>query len=100
MLRGIVGRKIRLVAVLRTALVGAWSCRPTRSQHSAADRATVAHLIQARGLVDVVIPRGERATIEGAVVRVPQVPLSGLASGTAMSCAKSGRPGHWPSVSC
>ena len=26
-----------------------------------ADRASVTHLIQARGLVDVVIPRGERA---------------------------------------
>jgi glutamate-5-semialdehyde dehydrogenase len=40
---------------------------------SAADRSTVTHLIQARGLVDVVIPRGGASLID-AVVRDAQVP--------------------------
>lgn len=50
-----------LVAVLRTALVGLELPADAVQLLSAADRATVTHLIQARGLVDVVIPRGERA---------------------------------------
>ena len=40
---------------------------------SSADRSTVTHLIQARGLVDVVIPRGGAGLID-AVVRDAQVP--------------------------
>jgi glutamate-5-semialdehyde dehydrogenase len=40
---------------------------------SAEDRSTVTHLIQARGLVDVVIPRGGASLID-AVVRDAQVP--------------------------
>ena len=40
---------------------------------SSADRATVTHLIQARGLVDVAIPRGGAGLIE-AVVRDAQIP--------------------------
>jgi glutamate-5-semialdehyde dehydrogenase len=40
---------------------------------SSADRSTVTHLIQARGLVDVVIPRGG-ASLINAVVRDAQVP--------------------------
>src|SRR5246127_4361759 len=40
---------------------------------SAADRSTVTHLIQARGLVDAVIPRGGASLID-AVVRDAQVP--------------------------
>jgi glutamate-5-semialdehyde dehydrogenase len=40
---------------------------------SADDRSTVTHLIQARGLVDVVIPRGGASLID-AVVRDAQVP--------------------------
>src|SRR6202012_5703692 len=40
---------------------------------SAADLSTVTHLIQARGLVDVVIPRGGAGLID-AVVRDAQVP--------------------------
>ncbi|KHG67991.1 gamma-glutamyl phosphate reductase, partial [Mycobacterium tuberculosis] len=62
-----------LVAVLRTALVGLELPADAVQLLSAADRATVTHLIQARGLVDVVIPRGGAGLIE-AVVRDAQVP--------------------------
>ena len=62
-----------LVEVLRASLVG--EDLPTDSVQllSAADRSTVTHLIQARGLVDVVIPRGGANLID-AVVRDAQVP--------------------------
>ncbi|CKS17286.1 gamma-glutamyl phosphate reductase [Mycobacterium tuberculosis] len=61
------------MAVLRTALVGLELPADAVQLLSAADRATVTHLIQARGLVDVVIPRGGAGLIE-AVVRDAQVP--------------------------
>ncbi|MGO9509830.1 MAG: glutamate-5-semialdehyde dehydrogenase, partial [Mycobacterium sp.] len=62
-----------LVAVLRTALVGQELPDDAVQLLSAADRSTVTHLIQARGLVDVVIPRGGAGLID-AVVRDAQVP--------------------------
>src|SRR5580693_1579568 len=62
-----------LVDVLRTALVNEDLPADAVQLLSASDRTTVTHLIQARGLVDVVIPRGGAGLIE-AVVRDAQVP--------------------------
>ena len=62
-----------LVAVLRGALVSEDLPADAVQLLSAADRSTVTHLIQARGLVDVVIPRGGAGLID-AVVRDAQVP--------------------------
>jgi glutamate-5-semialdehyde dehydrogenase len=62
-----------LVAVLRRALVGLDLPADAVQLLSSADRATVTHLIQARGLVDVAIPRGGAGLIE-AVVRDAQIP--------------------------
>jgi glutamate-5-semialdehyde dehydrogenase len=62
-----------LVCVLRAALVSEDLPADAVQLLSAADRATVTHLIQARGLVDVVIPRGGAGLID-AVVRDAQVP--------------------------
>ena len=62
-----------LTAVLRTALVGQDLPADAVQLLSAADRSTVTHLIQARGLVDVVIPRGGAGLID-AVVRDATVP--------------------------
>ena len=62
-----------LVNVLRAALATE-NLPPDAAQLlSAEDRSTVTHLIQARGLVDVVIPRGGAGLID-AVVRDAQVP--------------------------
>ena len=62
-----------LVEVLRASLVSEDLPADSVQLLSAADRATVTHLIQARGLVDVVIPRGGASLID-AVVRDAQVP--------------------------
>lgn len=62
-----------LVSVLRDALVTEDLPPDAVQLLSAADRSTVTHLIQARGLVDVVIPRGGAGLID-AVVRDAQVP--------------------------
>src|ERR1700731_1538746 len=62
-----------LVLVLRAALVSEDLPADAVQLLSAADRSTVTHLIQARGLVDVVIPRGGAGLID-AVVRDAQVP--------------------------
>ena len=62
-----------LVEVLRAALISEDLPADAIQLLSAADRSTVTHLIQARGLVDVVIPRGGASLIE-AVVRDAQVP--------------------------
>jgi glutamate-5-semialdehyde dehydrogenase len=62
-----------LVAVLRAALVDADLPADAVQLLDSSDRATVTHLIQARGLVDVVIPRGGAGLID-AVVRDAQVP--------------------------
>jgi glutamate-5-semialdehyde dehydrogenase len=62
-----------LVDVSRAALVSEDLPADAVQLLSAADRATVTHLIQARGLVDVVIPRGGASLID-AVVRDAQVP--------------------------
>ncbi|AEF35481.1 gamma-glutamyl phosphate reductase protein ProA [Mycolicibacter sinensis] len=62
-----------LVEVLRKALTDEDLPADAVQLLSAADRATVTHLIQARGLVDVVIPRGGAGLIE-AVVRDALVP--------------------------
>jgi glutamate-5-semialdehyde dehydrogenase len=62
-----------LVSVLRAALRGEDLPPDAVQLLSAADRSTVTHLIQARGLVDVVIPRGGAGLID-AVVRDAQVP--------------------------
>jgi glutamate-5-semialdehyde dehydrogenase len=62
-----------LVEVLRASLVSEDLPADSVQLLSAADRSTVTHLIQARGLVDVVIPRGGASLID-AVVRDAQVP--------------------------
>src|SRR3984893_9894456 len=62
-----------LVSVLRAALRSGDLPADAVQLLSAADRSTVTHLIQARGLVDVVIPRGGAGLID-AVVRDAQVP--------------------------
>ncbi|MFV0493933.1 glutamate-5-semialdehyde dehydrogenase [Mycobacterium sp.] len=62
-----------LVSVLRSALVGQELPADAVSLLSSADRVTVTHLIQARGLVDVAIPRGGAGLID-AVVRDAQIP--------------------------
>jgi glutamate-5-semialdehyde dehydrogenase len=62
-----------LVSVLRAALRSEDLPVDAVQLLSAADRSTVTHLIQARGLVDVVIPRGGAGLID-AVVRDAQVP--------------------------
>ncbi|HTY33962.1 glutamate-5-semialdehyde dehydrogenase [Mycobacterium sp.] len=62
-----------LVQVLRASLVSEDLPADSVQLLSAADRSTVTHLIQARGLVDVVIPRGGAGLID-AVVRDAQVP--------------------------
>jgi glutamate-5-semialdehyde dehydrogenase len=62
-----------LVSVLRAAVQGEDLPADAVQLLSAADRSTVTHLIQARGLVDVVIPRGGAGLID-AVVRDAQVP--------------------------
>ena len=62
-----------LVCVLRAALRSEDLPADAVQLVSAADRSTVTHLIQARGLVDVVIPRGGAGLID-AVVRDAQVP--------------------------
>ena len=62
-----------LVKVLRAALATENLPADAVQLLSADDRATVTHLIQARGLVDVVIPRGGAGLID-AVVRDAQVP--------------------------
>jgi len=62
-----------LVQVLRASLVSEDLPADAVQLLSTDDRATVTHLIQARGLVDVVIPRGG-ANLINAVVRDAQVP--------------------------
>ena len=62
-----------LVAILREALSSEDLPPDAVQLISAADRSSVTHLIQARGLVDVVIPRGGAGLID-AVVRDSQVP--------------------------
>jgi glutamate-5-semialdehyde dehydrogenase len=62
-----------LVELLRASLVSEDLPADSVQLLSAADRSTVTHLIQARGLVDVVIPRGG-ASLINAVVRDAQVP--------------------------
>src|ERR1700752_1391308 len=62
-----------LVSVLRAALVNQDLPADPVQLLLATDRSTVTHLIQARGLVDVVIPRGGAGLID-AVVRDAQVP--------------------------
>ncbi|BBZ03681.1 gamma-glutamyl phosphate reductase [Mycolicibacterium chitae] len=62
-----------LVAVLRDALTAEGLPADAVQLLPSADRASVTHLIQARGLVDVVIPRGGAGLID-AVVRDATVP--------------------------
>jgi glutamate-5-semialdehyde dehydrogenase len=62
-----------LVDVLRGSLISEDLPADAVQLLSADDRSTVTHLIQARGLVDVVIPRGGASLID-AVVRDAQVP--------------------------
>lgn len=62
-----------LVSALRTALLGEGLPEDAVQLLPSADRASVTHLIQARGLVDVVIPRGGAGLID-AVVRDATVP--------------------------
>ncbi|MGV9800254.1 glutamate-5-semialdehyde dehydrogenase [Mycobacterium sp. NPDC003449] len=62
-----------LVEALRAALVAEGLPADAVQLLASHDRASVTHLIQARGLVDVVIPRGGAGLID-AVVRDAQVP--------------------------
>ncbi|GAB2691384.1 glutamate-5-semialdehyde dehydrogenase [Nocardia thraciensis] len=62
-----------LVAVLREALAAQGLPEDAAQLLPSEDRSSVTHLIQARGLVDVVIPRGGAGLIS-AVVRDAQVP--------------------------
>lgn len=62
-----------LVAVLRSALAAENLTADAVQLLPSADRSSVTHLIQARGLVDVVIPRGGAGLID-AVVRDALVP--------------------------
>ncbi|MEZ0364389.1 glutamate-5-semialdehyde dehydrogenase [Mycobacterium sp. pUA109] len=62
-----------LVEVLRAALAAEDLPADAVQLLDSSDRASVTHLIQARGLVDVVIPRGGAGLID-AVVRDAQVP--------------------------
>ncbi|BAX96938.1 gamma-glutamyl phosphate reductase [Mycobacteroides stephanolepidis] len=62
-----------LVRVLRESLITSGLPADTVQLLDSRDRVTVTHLIQARGLVDVVIPRGGAGLID-AVVRDAQVP--------------------------
>src|SRR6195952_4275111 len=62
-----------LVAALRLALLGEGLVEDAVQLLPSVDRSTVTHLIQARGLVDVVIPRGGAGLID-AVVRDATVP--------------------------
>ncbi len=62
-----------LVTVLRGALCGEGLPEDAVQLLPSTDRASVTHLIQARGLVDVVIPRGGAGLID-AVVRDAMVP--------------------------
>ena len=62
-----------LVGALRNALLGEGLPPDAVQLLPSHDRASVTHLIQARGLVDVVIPRGGAGLID-AVVRDAQVP--------------------------
>ena len=62
-----------LVTALRSALASVELPNDAVQLLPSHDRASVTHLIQARGLVDVVIPRGGAGLIE-AVVRDAQVP--------------------------
>ncbi|HEU0189756.1 MAG TPA: glutamate-5-semialdehyde dehydrogenase [Mycobacterium sp.] len=62
-----------LVRVLRDALAGEDLPADAVQLLDSSDRSTVTHLIQARGLVDVVIPRGGAGLID-AVVRESLVP--------------------------
>jgi glutamate-5-semialdehyde dehydrogenase len=62
-----------LVGALRVALLGEGLEPDAVQLLPSHDRASVTHLIQARGLVDVVIPRGGAGLID-AVVRDAQVP--------------------------
>ncbi|MHC9293890.1 glutamate-5-semialdehyde dehydrogenase [Mycobacterium sp. LTG2003] len=62
-----------LVIALRSALAGEGLPLDAVQLLPSHDRASVTHLIQARGLVDVVIPRGGAGLID-AVVRDAQVP--------------------------
>ncbi|SOX55095.1 glutamate-5-semialdehyde dehydrogenase [Mycobacterium ahvazicum] len=62
-----------LVEALRSSLVSEDLPADAVQLLSSDDRSTVTHLIQARGLVDVVIPRGGASLID-AVVRDAQVP--------------------------
>jgi glutamate-5-semialdehyde dehydrogenase len=62
-----------LVAALQAALSNEGLTRDAVQLLPSDDRASVTHLIQARGLVDVVIPRGGAGLID-AVVRDAQVP--------------------------
>jgi glutamate-5-semialdehyde dehydrogenase len=62
-----------LVEVLRSALLNEDLPADAVQLLDSSDRSTVTHLIQARGLVDVVIPRGGAGLID-AVVRDAQVP--------------------------
>ncbi|HEY6857240.1 MAG TPA: glutamate-5-semialdehyde dehydrogenase [Mycobacterium sp.] len=62
-----------LVGVLRAALASEDLPADAVQLVSSADRSTVTHLVQARGLVDVVIPRGGAGLID-AVVRDAHVP--------------------------
>ncbi|MCX0273889.1 glutamate-5-semialdehyde dehydrogenase [Nocardia zapadnayensis] len=78
-----------LVAVLRGALSGVGIPADAVQLLPSSDRSSVTHLIQARGLVDVVIPRGGAGLIN-AVVRDAQVPTIETGTGNCHVYVHSG----------
>ncbi|MBO0854546.1 MAG: glutamate-5-semialdehyde dehydrogenase, partial [Nocardia sp.] len=79
----------RLVEVLREALVAEGIPADAVQLLSSDDRSSVTHLIQARGLVDVVIPRGGAGLIS-AVVRDARVPTIETGTGNCHVYVHSG----------
>ncbi|WP_280426626.1 glutamate-5-semialdehyde dehydrogenase [Nocardia carnea] len=78
-----------LVEVLRSALTDAGLPADAVQLLPSEDRSSVTHLIQARGLVDVVIPRGGAGLIN-AVVRDAQVPTIETGTGNCHVYVHSG----------
>ena len=83
------GSNAALVAVLREALAAQGIPEDAVQLLPSEDRSSVTHLIQARGLVDVVIPRGGAGLIN-AVVRDAQVPTIETGTGNCHVYVHSG----------
>ena len=89
-----------LVTVLRGALAAEGLPADAVQLLPSADRASVTHLIQARGLVDVVIPRGGAGPDRRGGPRRAWCPPSRPVSATATSTCTRPRISTWPNASC